>query len=453
MTHPPAPERLRIAALAAVLSATVLVVLDSAIANVALPTIARALHARPAQAVWVVTAYQLALVMALLPCAALGESQGYRRVFTGGIALFTAASLACALAPSLAWLAVARFAQGLGGAGIMALGAAQIRLIVPHERLGSAIGWTALTVALSGAAGPTLGAAVLSVLPWPFLFGINLPVGAAVLVLARALPAHQGSLRPLDLLSVALNAAAFAALVLGAEMLPSRTLAGLAALATAAAFMAALVRREMPREAPLIPIDLLRGLSFRLSVIASVCCFTGQSAAFVALPFLLQHGLGLSPLATGLVMTPWPLAVAVTAPAAGRLANRMQGAWLCGAGGACLAAGLSAAAFWPLHRGGAGFGAAPLVPLLALCGAGFGLFQVPNNRNMLLAAPRARSGAAGGMQSTARLAGQTLGAVTMSLLFALSPAGAAPRLGLCVAAVMALAAGLVSVVRGGAARA
>jgi len=180
------------AAVGCVLAAIVLVVLDAAIANVALPTIAQSLHVRPAGSIWVVTAYQMALVMALLPCAALGESLGYRRVYTAGVALFVAASALCALSPSLPWLAAARFIQGIGGSAVMSLGIALLRFVVPHQRLGAAIGWNALTVALSSAAGPTIGAAILSVSSWHWLFAVNIPVGAVVLFATRAMPPVAG---------------------------------------------------------------------------------------------------------------------------------------------------------------------------------------------------------------------------------------------------------------------
>jgi DHA2 family multidrug resistance protein-like MFS transporter len=438
----PAPRRT--VAIASVLAAMLLVVLDAAIANVALPTIARSLHVTPAASVWVMTAYQTALVMALLPCAALGEAHGHRRVFTAGVALFTAASVLCALAPSLPWLVAARFLQGLGGAAVMALGVALLRLVVPRSQLGAAIGWNALVVALSSAAGPTLGAAILSAASWPWLFAVNLPLGLVVLAATRALPRLPGTARRLDLLSVLLNAGAFASLVGGAELLPSRPALSALLLATAALAMAALVRREMPREAPLIPLDLLRDGSFRVSVIASVCCFAGQTGAMVALPFYLQHGLGQSPLSTGLYMTPWPLTVAIAAPIVGRLANRVSTARLCAAGGVCLSIGLAAASRWPMHG-------APLalVPITMLCGLGFGLFNVPNNRNMFLSAPAERSGAAGGLQGTARLVGQTAGAILMTLLFTQTSAEAAPRIGLAIGAALTLLAGLVSTLRVG----
>jgi DHA2 family multidrug resistance protein-like MFS transporter len=429
-------------AIASVLAAMVLVVLDAAIANVALPTIARSLHVTPAMSVWVITAYQTALLMALLPCAALGESLGYRRVFTAGVGLFTGASVLCALSPSLSWLVAARFLQGLGGAAVMALGVALLRVVVPQQRLGAAIGWNALAVALASAAGPSLGAAILSATDWPWLFAVNLPLGVLVLFATRALPEVGGTARRLDLFSVALNAGAFASLVIGAELLPARPALGAVLLAAAALELVVLIRREMPKKVPLIPLDLLRADSFRLSVIASVCCFAGQTAGMVALPYYLQHGLGQDTMMAGLYMTPWPLTVAMTAPFAGRLADRVSPAWLCALGGLFLAIGLGAVALWP-PKGNP----LPLVPFTMLCGLGFAFFNVANNRNMFLSAPSARSGAAGGMQGTARLFGQTSGAVIMSLLFTLTSADAAPRIGLGIGAVLTLVAGLVSTLR------
>lgn len=437
------PEPRRTVAIAAVLAAMVLVVLDAAIANVALPTIAHSLRVTPAMSVWVITAYQTALVMALLPFAALGESIGYRRVFTAGVGLFAAASVLCALSPSLPWLVAARFVQGLGGAAVMALGVALMRFALPQGRLGAAIGWNALAVALSSAAGPTIGAAILSGASWPWLFAVNLPLGLVVLLGTRALPEVSGTARRLDLLSVALNAGAFAALVIGAEMFPKMPALAAVLLAVAILGLVALVRREMPKEAPLIPLDLLRVDSFRISVIASVICFAGVAAGMVALPFYLQRGLGLSAWMTGLYMTPWPLTVAIAAPFGGRLAKHVSTAWLCAAGGVVLAIGLSAAALWPLQGR-----PLPLLLITVICGLGFGLFQVPNNRSMFLSAPPERSGAAGGMQGTARLAGQTAGAIIMTLLFTTISLDAAPRIGLGIAAALALAAGVVSALRG-----
>lgn len=426
-------------AIAAVLAALVLVVLDAAIVNIALPTLSRSLQESPAASVLVVTAYQAALVMALLPGAALGERFGHRRVFVGGVAVFTLASGLCAMATTLAWLVVARFIQGLGAACVMALGVALLRTVVAPERLGAAIGWNALVVALTSAAGPTVGALVLSYASWPWLFLVNLPLGLLILVAARALPVSPGSARQLDPLSLGLNMAAFGLLIAGAEMLPKSPILAGTLLVAGGLGVRELLKREHPKASPLIPLDLLAAPSFRLSVIASICCFTGQAAGLVALPFYLQHTLGLSPLETGLYITPWPLMAAVSATFASRLASPGSTAWLCAGGCALLSAGLFAVCAWPLAGG-----PVAIMPMVMLCGLGFGLFQVTNNRNMFLSAPPARSGAAGGLQSLARLSGQTMGVVTMTLMFSLVPVDVAPRIGLAVGAVLTLAAGLLS---------
>ncbi|HEY6878058.1 MAG TPA: MFS transporter, partial [Polyangiales bacterium] len=361
----------RVTAVACVLAALVLVVLDAAIANVALPAISASLAVTAAESVHVVTAYQLTLMMALLPCAALGESLGHRRVYTAGVALFVIASALCAAAPSLPFLVASRALQGLGGAAIMSLGVALLRVALP-EQLGRAIGWNALAVALASAAGPTVGALVLSHASWPWLFAVNLPLGALVLLATRALPRTVGSARKLDLVSMGLNAAGLGALILSAELvLDAPALAALSLLAGTLA-LTVLVRRELPKPAPLVPLDLLRERSFRGSVIASVSTFIGQSAAMVSLPFYLQHGLHQDALHTGLLITAWPCMVALTAPVTGRFASHGSSAFLCALGGGLLALGLALAALWPL----AGTPLA-LLPFLLLCGAGFGLFQVP----------------------------------------------------------------------------
>jgi DHA2 family multidrug resistance protein-like MFS transporter len=429
-------------ALAVILTTVTLVVLDGAIANIALPSITTAFGVPAGDAVWVVTSYQLGVVVALLPCAALGESIGGRKVYLSGVAIFTAASAACALAPSMNALVLARFLQGLGGGAIMGLGAMMIRYTFPPEALAHALGWNAMTVALSNAAGPGVGALILSVADWPWLFAVNIPIGAFVLFASRNLPRPSGSGRRVDLVSAALNTGLFVMLVLGADVAATRGYEGAAMLAFAAVCLAALVVRERNVEAPLIPIDLFRNGSFRLSVVASVSCFSGQTLGYLAIPFLIQHELARGIFTAGAVMMVWPLFVAVMAPISARLSKRVPTALLCATGGSVLATGLAVAAFWPLHHD-----LTPLVVGIALCGLGFGLFQTANNQVLLLSAPKKRSGAAGGMQGTARLMGQTIGALSMSLLFDHAPEGSALHIALVLAAGFALCAALVSSVR------
>lgn len=145
---------------------------------------------------------------------------------------------------------------------------------------------------------------------------------------------------------------------------------------------------------------------------------------------------------TGLYMTPWPLAVAMAAQIAGRLSDRVSSAWLCALGGGVMALGLAGAALCPATAG-----PSALAPFIVLCGLGFGLFQTPNNRNLFMAAPPHRSAAAGGAQGTARLTGQTAGAVLMTLILATLSLETAAVLGLGLAAALALTAGMISLLR------
>lgn len=428
-------------AVAVVLFAMALVVLDAGMVNAALPAMARSLRTTPGDAVLVITAYQAALLMALLPCGALGERLGHRAVFAGGVAVFTAASLLCALAPTLAWLVAARFLQGLGGAAIMALGVALLRFTVPAGRLGAAIGWNATTVALCSAAGPALGAVVLGRGGWPWMFVVNLPLGVGVLLAARALPSTVRRGQAIDAVSMLLNASAFAALIAGVELLSDTPVFSALLIVTAGLALALLIRRERPKAAPMVPVDLLRRSGFRLAVIASLCCFAGQTAALVALPFHLQR-LGLTPLEAGLCLSIWPMAVAATAMTLGRKSDWLPLAWLCVTGGVLLAIGLAGAA---LSSGEAS--ASLLIPCLALSGVGFGLFQTANNRSLFLAAPPDRSGAVGGMQGTARLIGQTAGAVAAASLLEGTALDVAPGVAFGVGALLTLMAAVVSGLR------
>jgi len=389
-------------------------VLDSAIANVALPTIASDLHATPADSVWVVNAYQLVITILLLPLASLGEIIGYRRIYRTGLAIFTAASLGCALSHSLLGLSLARLVQGVGAAGVLSVNAALVRFIYPRRLLGRGIGIIAFVVAVSAAAGPTVAAGILAVASWPWLFAVNVPFGVATLIAARSLPRMPRSPRRFDVLSALLNALFFGLLVVAVDGLGhgERTLYVGLAFAVAALSGVALVVRQLPQAAPLLPVDLLRIPMFALSIATSVCSFASQMLAYVSIPFYFQDVLGRDAVATGLLITPWPVAAAVMAPIAGRLADRYPAGILGALGLGLFAAGLGLLAWLPVSPGDAN-----IAWRMALCGAGFGLFQSPNNRAIITAAPLARSGGAGGMLGTARLVGQTVGAALVPLMF------------------------------------
>jgi DHA2 family multidrug resistance protein-like MFS transporter len=436
------PPSRRIWAMAAIAVSIALAVMDSSVANVALPAIAADLHASAADVILVVNAYQIATIISLLPFASLGEKLGHERIYRAGLVVFTAASVACALSSTLEMLILARTVQGFGAAGLMSVNTALLRYIFPQKMLGRGIGINALIVAAASVAGPPVGAAILGVAHWPWIFAINLPLGLVALVLTRFLPQTTRSNRRFDAASALLSAATFGLLTVGVEQFTRGQawwIVGLFLLFFLV-FGTLLVRRQNGRTAPLLPVDLLRIPVFALSVATSVCSFTAQMLSFVALPFLFQHSLGLSAVESGMLITPWPLVLIGVAPLSGRLSDHINPGLLGGVGLAAMAAGLALMATLPPDPSFLQIGWR-----VALCGAGFGLFQSPNNRVLLSSAPRERSGGASGMLSTARLLGQTVGAALAGL--ALGPLvssqdGAA--LALAMAAGIAAFASLIS---------
>ncbi|HTB68511.1 MAG TPA: MFS transporter [Steroidobacteraceae bacterium] len=430
-------------AIAAIILAITMSVLDSTIVNVALPSLARDFRASDAASIWVINAYQIAILITLLPLASLGEIVGYRRISQCGLAVFTIASLACALAPTLTTLSIARVVQGLGAAGIMSVNSALVRFTYPQRMLGRAIGINAFAVAIAAATGPSIASAILAVAHWRWLFAVNVPVGLITIVIAWfALPETERSTRRLNYFGVVLQTGTFALLLVGLQSFAhaAMTPLGMAEIAGGCVLGIALVRHEIVRDAPLIPFDLLRLRLFSLSVVTSIGSFMAQTTALVALPFEIQH-VGHTAAQTGLLMTPWPVGVAVAAPLAGRLADRYPAGILGSLGLLAMAAGLLLLALFPPNGT-----SADLIWRMALCGLGFGFFQSPNNRTLISAAPYARTGAAGGMLATARLLGQTLGAAGVAILFHVYP-GSGSNLALSVAAAIALAAAVVSASR------
>jgi DHA2 family multidrug resistance protein-like MFS transporter len=422
----------------------VLAVMDGAIANIALPTIAKDLDASPAFSIWIVNGYQLAITISLLPLASLGEIVGYRRVYLAGLVLFTVASLACTLSSGLLMLTTSRIVQGFGAAGIMSVNTALVRFIYPRAQLGRGIGINAMVVAISAAVGPSVAAAILAVATWPYLFAVNLPIGLAALALGlRFLPHAPRASHMFDWQSAALSAVTFGSGIAAIDSLGH----GEALLTCLAEFGVAvfagvwLIYRQTHMTSPLLPVDLLRIPVFGLSIATSMCSFCAQMLAGVSIPFYLQSRYGYSAVEMGLLITPWPITVAFAAPLAGRLVERYPAGLLGGIGLVLFAAGLGSLAGLPAHPSHL-----DVAWRMALAGLGFGLFQTPNNRTMIAAAPRERSGGASGMLGTARLLGQTTGAALVALFLGRYPTEGT-QVSLLVAVGFALSGAVLSMLR------
>jgi len=448
------PQPLRGRAMLVIILGLTVAVLDGTIVNLALPGIARELPASAAQSIWVINAYQIATLVILLPLASLGDRFGYRRVYLIGLALFTASSVAATFADSLTTLIAARAVQGLGAAGIMSVNSALVRLTYPANKLGRGIAINSLVVATASVAGPSVAAAVLSVASWPWLFALNVPLGLLTWWLGmRALPFNvtqaQGlRMSPLDVL---FNIAMFSLIFIGADGLSVRegaaqgsSLHAWLALGAGIAVGVVYLRRQRRLEAPLFPIDLLRIPVFALSMCTSVTAFCAQMLAYIALPFLLLESYGRSHVEAGLLITAWPAAIVVMAPLAGRLIGKYPDGLLGGIGLGLLACGLAALALLPDQPSNLN-----IAWRMALCGAGFGLFQSPNNHTIVSAPPPNRAGAASGMLGTARLTGQSIGAVILATIFSVwSPHdGKGPIVALGLAAVFAGLAAVFSSLR------
>ena len=430
--------------MAAVLLAVALASLDTAIANTALPAMAADLRTTPAASIWIVNAYQLTVVAGLLPFAALGDRIGPRRVYLGGVVAFVVASLLCALATDLPQLTAARALQGIGGGALMSVNIALVRMIYPAARLGRGVGLNAFVVGLGFVAGPSVASLVLSVASWPWLFLINIPLGAAAFAFALpALPRSTPHEHRFDPIAALLSAVAFAALVYALANAAQREPWPMVVLplVVAGVLGAALLRRQRGHPAPMLPVDLLRRPLFALSALTALTAFATQGLAFVALPFYFENVLHRDPVETGFLLAPWAVVVALAAPVAGRLSDRYPPGLLGGAGLALLSFGLLSLALLPTAPD-----AFDISWRMALCGAGFGMFQSPNLRALMSSAPAHRSGGASGVIAIARLLGQTSGAAVAALCFGL--AGAAGPVGaLVLAAGSAALAALASVAR------
>lgn len=436
------PRPQRAWAIVAVSFGTALVVLDGAIATVALPTIARDLHTHPSAAVLIVTVYQLVLVMSLLPLSALGDRIGLRRLYQGGQLVFTVATILCFFARDLPFLLVVRALQGLGAAAALSVSSALVRAIYPAKQLGRGLGINGVVVSSSAALAPALGGFVLGVAPWPWVFACAVPFAVLSLALGRTLPDIAPVKAPYDLAGAAMSAATFGLVIAGLEAAVHGGAPGVAAaiVVAGAALGAVFVRYELAEARPILPVDLLARPIMALSTTGALTAFLASSAVIIGLPFRLEQTYGFAPAAVGAMIVPWPLTIMVVAPTAGWLSDRVPAGLLGGIGMGVSVIGLVLLAFLPAHPG-----YWDVAWRMGLAGSGFGLFLSPNARLILSSAPKDRTASVGGLIATTRLTGQTLGATLAATLLAHGLASG--RVSPLIAAGLAAVAGACSLAR------
>ena len=434
-------------AVAATFCGLFLSVLDGTICNVALPAIAEELDVSPADSIWIVNAFQLVIMMLLLPFSTLGELAGYKKVYNIGVLLFTAGSLFCALASGFHALVAARVFQGIGSAMIMSVNTSLVKIIYPRRHLGKGVGLNATVVAIASVTGPSVAAGILSVATWEWLFAINVPLGILTWVLARKyLPDNPTRVtgRRFNWKDACLNAATFGLMIGCLEAYSHgadwHMVAVVAVVFTIVA--AAYVRSQKGRQFPMLPFGLLRIPVFSMSVGTSIISFTCQQLVFISMPFMLMHTYGYDTTVTGLLMTASPVAIMFVAPMAGWMIGKVHPGLLGGVGIglmsiACFSFCLIPDDVRPLE----------FVWRMMLFGTGFGLFQSPNNHILLSSAPPHRTGSAGGMLASASLVGQTTGAALTALLFSFSADGTAPHNAMLLSGILSLAGATLSSLR------
>ncbi|MDG4882884.1 MFS transporter [Mesorhizobium sp. WSM4884] len=443
-------------ALASLSLAMLLSSLSTSIANVALPTLSLAFAASFTAVQWVVLAYLLAVTALIVSVGRLGDLVGRRLLLIAGLGLFSAASLAAALAPTLPLLIAARAAQGLGAAVMMALTIAFVGETVPKERTGSAMGLLGTMSAIGTALGPSFGGVLIASLGWRSIFLVNAALGvAAMLAAQRFLPMggvkeDRGARREgarfdtVGTILLALTLAAYAlAMTTGGGHFGGLNVALLAAAVLGAGLF---LYAEGKVASPLVKLALFRDPVLAPSLAMNVLVSTVMMATLVVGPFFLSRALGLSEALVGIVLSIGPVVSALCGVVAGRVVDRLGASAMVVAGLALMAVGCVALTLLPGLFGVAGYATA-----IVLLTPGYQLFQAANNTAVMADVDGNERGVASGMLSLSRNLGLVTGTAVMGWLFAFAVgtrdmAGAAPE---AVAGGMrvtfAVAAGLVVV--------
>jgi EmrB/QacA subfamily drug resistance transporter len=398
---------------------TFMTTLDTSIVNISLPSIARTFHTPFGGAVeWVIIAYLIVIAATLLTFGRVSDLIGRKPVWVAGLILFTLGSALCGAASSLPWLVAARTFQGLGGALLFAPGMAIITDAFPAAQRGLALGSTTVVAALGVSAGPTLGGLITEHMSWRWIFYLNVPLGVLALLVTWRVLGNVGRRAPksYDPAGAVLLAVGFATLALGfsfgqawgwtsARLLTCLTVSVVALIA------AAVVERRVRH--PIIDLTLLHNRVFTSALLSMTLAMLALFAVSFLLPFYFDALRGFSVATSGVLLTPLPLTIAVIAPVSGWLADRMGSRGLAAGGLAIACLGLLLLAGLDAHSS-----TWEIIWRLALTGLGQGLFQSPNTRALMNAAPRDEQGESSGLLATARVIGQSLSVALAGAIFA-----------------------------------
>jgi EmrB/QacA subfamily drug resistance transporter len=397
--------------------ALVMVTLDNLVVTTALPVIREDLGAGIEDLEWTVNAYTLTFAVLLLTGAALGDRFGRRRLFSVGLGVFTLASAAAALAPSIEVLVAARALQGLGGAIVTPLTLTILSAAVPAEKRGVALGAWGGIGGLAVALGPLVGGAVVSGLSWQWIFWLNVPIGLLLIPVALSrLDETRGPSNRLDLPGLGLASAGLLGIVWGLVRGNGQGWSSVeivASLGAGAVLVAAFVAWELRTEHPMLPMRFFRNRTFAMTNVASLLMFFGMFGSIFLLAQFFQTVQGYSPFGSGLRILPWTAMPIFVAPIAGALSDRIGGRPLMALGLALQAVGLG----WIAAVSTPTTAYSSLVAPFVISGIGMALFFAPVANVVLSAVRPEEEGQASGANNAIRELGGVFGVAVLASIF------------------------------------
>lgn len=403
--------------LATVSIGTFMSTLDSSIVNVALPTISGQLHSDLSTLQWVVTSYLLTISSLLPVFGRTADLIGRKKIYSLGFLIFTLGSVLCGLAHNIWFLVATRVLQAVGASMLMSNSAAIVTAIFPPQERGKALGLTGTVVALGSLTGPALGGILIGLTSWRAIFFINLPIGIIGFLAARAiLPADEPrkAEESFDFAGAVTFSAGMVFLLLGinnGEDWGWTSFLVLLSLFLGLALLAAFVLIQRRTRHPMIDLSLFRNRPFLIGNLSGWLSFVAMFANNMLLPFYLQQILKYTPTQIGLLLTAFPVMMAIAAPISGHASDKYGPLALTTGGLALTALGLF---YYSTLTPSAHF--YQVIPGALLMGLGSGMFQSPNNSSVMSSVPPPKLGIAGGINSLVRNVGMVTGiALSVSL--------------------------------------
>lgn len=371
--------------------------LDGSILNIANPSIAKSLEVSMQQVQWVITAYMLIITSLLIFLGRLGDQLGSHKIYKFGFLIFTLGSFLCSISPSLAYLISARLVQGIGASMMMATGMGIVSNVFPAHERGKALGLTGMVVGIGNMSGPSLGGLLVANFAWPVIFLINVPIGLLGFYLAQKYLPEQPS-NP-DQNAYDLSGAVTFALAVGALLyaLSGSQKINPIFLVIAILLMLVFYYNEKISRFPMLDFDLFKIKTFTYGNIMALAVYTTQTSVFFLIPFYMERMLAFTPDYSGLLMTITPVTMAITAPLAGSLSDKIGSSKIL-----ILSLSILTFSFLTFSSLTAQVNLVKLVTGLSLLGLGIGMFGSPNNSSILGSLPREKAGYAGGFMSTNR---------------------------------------------------